>query len=197
MDDVDAHRSVYFSGAHARRRSGLALRDDGAWSDEKAFREALIESIPRLRRFACSYCRNRADADDALQITYERALLHWQQWSGRGSLDRWLISILVNARRDEARARAGKPLCPLDAVPEAETGSSTLDVAYLEQIQGEVLRLPRHFRDVLWLVACEGLSYRETAQTLHVPMGTVMSRLSRARHLLQARLAGSSRAAGE
>ncbi|HEX7073132.1 MAG TPA: RNA polymerase sigma factor [Hyphomicrobiaceae bacterium] len=192
----DTHGSIEalpLPGAAASMR--MWQLDDSRPADEAAFRKELLKSLPKLRRFAVNHCRSKADTDDLVQLTCERALVHWRQWSGCGSLDRWLISILVNACRDEARARAGKALYALDAIPEIAAGSSTVDSAYLQQIQGEVLRIPDLFRDVLWLVGCEGLSYRETAEILHVPIGTVMSRLNRARHLLQARLAGRGQAA--
>lgn len=153
------------------------------------FRKELVKAIPRLRRFAASYCGTTADADDAVQITCERALVRWQQWTGRGRLEHWLISILLNARRDEERARAGKRLCPLEAIPEPRAGPKMDEEVYLEQVELEMLRLPGHLHDTLRLVACEGLSYREAALALRIRVGTVMSRLSRARHVLKVRLA--------
>lgn len=152
------------------------------------FRHGLLESLPRLRGFALSYCGTKADADDAVQLTCERALTRWQQWTGHGALDHWLIKILVNVWRDELRARKIRAGPELDAVPEpTAVGAEAAEELYLEQVQAAIATLPDGQREVLLLVAGEGMSYQETADTLGVAVGTVMSRLSRARQALIAR----------
>jgi RNA polymerase sigma-70 factor, ECF subfamily len=149
------------------------------------FRNELLRALPKLRGFALSYCGTPADADDAIQVTCERALSRWAQWSGQGSLDRWLIKILVNAWRDECRARRVRAGPDLDSIEEpAGGGSDAADALFLDQVRAEILRLPDNQREVLLLVAGEGLSYKDTAQLLEIPVGTVMSRLARARQAL-------------
>jgi len=153
------------------------------------FRGLLLGALPQLRRFARSYCGSPADADDAVQITCERALDHWQQWSGDGAFDHWVIKILVNAWRDELRSRKLRSGPDIDAIPEpAQPEEDVDDQLYLQQIYAEIMRLPQPQREVLLLVVSEGLSYQETATILEIPVGTVMSRLARARQTLIARV---------
>lgn len=149
------------------------------------FRVRLVESLPRLRGFAVAYCGSRADADDAIQVTCERALKRWQQWSGEGALEHWLMRILINAWRDELRSRrvrAGPSFDSVELADGREEGAASS--VYLEQVRGRIMQLPDGQREVLLLVAGEGFSYRETAEALDIPLGTVMSRLSRARQAL-------------
>jgi RNA polymerase sigma-70 factor (ECF subfamily) len=149
------------------------------------FREELAQMVPRLRGFARSYCGSAADADDAVQLTCERALNRWQQWSGEGSLEHWLFKILINAWRDECRSRRVRAASDVeceDLVQGCE--ESALEALYLDQVRAEIMKLPDGQREVLLLVAGEGLSYRETSDLLGIPVGTVMSRLSRARQAL-------------
>lgn len=149
------------------------------------FRARLLETLPRLRRFALPLCRTRADADDAMQLTCEKALVHWKQWSGDGPFDHWLIRILVNSWRDELRSRKLRAGPSEDSIPEpADTEVDPTDRLYLEQVNAEIAELPRNQREVLLLVAGEGLTYHEAADRLGIPLGTVMSRLCRARHAL-------------
>jgi len=149
------------------------------------FRGRLLESLPRLRGFARAYCGNAADADDAVQNTCERALVRWRQWTGDGAFDHWLTKILVNAWRDEKRSRRLRSGPDLDSVPEREDATQNQhEQVYLEQVGAEVERLPDGQRETLLLVAAAGFSYREAAELLGVPVGTIMSRLSRARHAL-------------
>lgn len=149
------------------------------------FHARLLETLPRLKGFAMPYCGTPADADDAVQLTCEKALEHWRQWSGSGPLDHWLKKILVNVWRDELRSRKLRAGPSVDAVPEPrDVEADPTDRLYLEEVNDEILQLPENQREVLLLVAGEGLSYRETAAMLGIPIGTVMSRLCRARHTL-------------
>ena len=149
------------------------------------FHANLIETLPRLKGFAMPFCGTPADADDAVQLTCEKALERWQQWSGTGPLDHWLKKILVNVWRDELRSRKLRAGPPIDAVPEPrDVEVDPTDRLYLDEVNSEIARLPANQRDVLLLVVGEGLSYRETAAMLEIPIGTVMSRLCRARQTL-------------
>lgn len=143
--------------------------------------------LPRLRGFARSYCGTAADADDAVQLTCERALQRWQQWNGDGALEHWLLKILINAWRDERRyrnVRAGFGATPIELAQDGERDAEA--TLYLDQVRAEILRLPDGQRETLLLVVSEGLSYKQTAEVLGVPIGTVMSRLARARQQLAA-----------
>ena len=156
------------------------------------FRATLLASLPMLLRFARGYCKTVDDAEDAVQATCEHALTRWHQWSGKGSLEHWLIKILVNAWRDETRSRKIRAGLPLDSVPEPKSDlSDPADIFYLEQVLDGVQHLPEGQRDVLSLVACEGLSYQEAADQLDIPVGTVMSRVSRGRRMIVQQFTGS------
>jgi RNA polymerase sigma-70 factor (ECF subfamily) len=149
------------------------------------FHARLIETLPRLKGFALPYCGTPADADDAVQLTCEKALEHWRQWTGEGPLDHWLTKILVNTWRDDLRSRRLRAGPSIDAVAEpADNAADPTDQLYIDQVNAEIAKLPRAQRDVLLLVVGEGLSYKDVAEALGIPIGTVMSRLSRARHEL-------------
>ena len=142
--------------------------------------------IPRLRQFARALTRDATAADDLVQSTLERALRAWTSRNKQDALQSWLFSILYRQFIDEQR-RAKRWRRVLDAVgvadephaPSAERvneGRDTL-AAFAE--------LPAEQRAILLLVGVEGFSYREVADALEVPIGTVMSRLSRARDKLR------------
>ena len=147
--------------------------------------EALRELIPRLRRFAVSLTRNASSADDLVQSTLERAISRWADKRSEGDLRAWLFSILYRQFLDAHRRsrRYGRMLEFFtgrdDAQPSVERtviAQSTLQA--FDQLGSEQRAL------LLW-VSVEGLSYKEVAEILKVPIGTVMSRLSRARQALR------------
>ena len=152
-------------------------------------RAALIEEqIPGLRRFACALLRgNREAADDLVQDTLERALSHWNLRRNQGNLRGWLYTILYNRfLSDQHRVRRRGPH---DALSE-ETELPGIDGGQHSVLEHrDLLRafaaLPEEQRTVLLLVGVEDLSYQEAARILRVPIGTVMSRLSRGRERLR------------
>jgi RNA polymerase sigma-70 factor (ECF subfamily) len=149
------------------------------------FKRALVEVLPRLQRRARFYCGSAADAEDAVQLTCERALRHWRQWSGAGDLEHWLIKILINASRDERRDRRMRSICAARLMPMyQDEGKDTEMETCIEQMRAQIALLPPAQRDALMLVVAEGLSYKDAARILGVPVGTVMSRLARARRAL-------------
>jgi RNA polymerase sigma-70 factor (ECF subfamily) len=160
-------------------------------SEFATFQQALVQMLPRLRGLALSYCGTLADAEDTVQQTCERALRHWRQWRGAGELEHWLLKILVNTWRDERRYRQLRSSDGTAPQAELEDSSDAETEAYLDQIREEILRLPSGQREVLLLVAGEGLSYKEAAVVLGVPIGTIMSRLARARQTLVDALGGA------
>jgi RNA polymerase sigma-70 factor (ECF subfamily) len=151
-------------------------------------RAELVALLPRLRRFARALARNAADADDLVQTAIERALAHAGQLRADAPVAAWLFGILRNAWIDEQRARArrGKLLAPDAALEEvADTrGAPAESLA----VQDAVARLPEEQRLAVALVLVEGLSYKEAAHVMEVPIGTLTSRLARAREALQAML---------
>ena len=156
--------------------------------------------LPRLRRFARALTRHTQDADDLVQLAVERALLRRTQWQQGSNLTNWMLTIVRNAWIDETRARRRRHavMAPEDEAVEVGDGGIDQDIE-LWSIQSALERLPEEQRLAVALVLIEGLSYREAAQVMDVPIGTLTSRLARGRSALQAMLAepASSREAYE
>lgn len=160
-------------------------------SQEAELREAMVALLPRLRRFAHALTGAQADADDLVQAGLERALRSLAQFEPGTRLDSWLFRVLRNAWIDEVRARGrqAKIFAPAEAgesigddAPAAlEAKREMREVAMMLQDLAEEQRL------AISLVCVEGLSYREAAAVLDVPIGTVTSRLARAREALLAK----------
>jgi RNA polymerase sigma-70 factor (ECF subfamily) len=149
------------------------------------FARQLIDHLPRLRRFAISLTRSRDLADDLVQTTCEKA------WAGRASfvpgtrLDAWLFRILRNTWIDRARRASGEgqsvDIEDAYGLVGQDGRERTEQRLMLDATAKAIAQLPEDQREVLVLVCVEELSYREVAQMLGVPTGTVMSRLARAR----------------
>lgn len=152
--------------------------------------DAVRALLPHLRRFALGLTRDPAAADDLVQAALERVLSHWSSWRGEGSLRAWVFAILYRQFiAEQRRARRFSRLVELFTgadrhAPSAEEGA--LARAGLAAIDG----LPTEQRALLLLVSIEGLSYKEAAEALDLPIGTVMSRLSRARAALHRAIDG-------
>jgi RNA polymerase sigma factor (sigma-70 family) len=151
---------------------------------------AILAELPRLRRYARAMVGDRDAADDLVQDTLERAWSRFAQWRAGSDLRAWLFSIMHNLRVDQLR-RPGLSTIAMDdedfAVPIRATQSDQLEVGDLESA---LAQLPEEQRAVLLLVALEEMSYEEVARTLGIPLGTVMSRLSRGRERLRLILDG-------
>lgn len=165
-------------------------------SATETLRRELVDLLPRLRRFGRTLARQREDADDLVQIAVERALMRAEQWQPGTRLDSWMFRIMQNAWIDEVRARARHSLT---FVPEEEgehVGVSTTD-AQIDAIavRKAVAQLGEDQRSVVGLVLVEGLPYKEAAEVLGIPIGTLTSRLARAREALQAILGSDGAAA--
>ena len=149
----------------------------------------IAELLPRLRRFGRLLARHREDADDLVQLAVERALQRAEQWQPGTRLDSWLFRIMQNAWIDERRARSRRdeifaPEEEGDNVGVSPTDAHINALAVRKAMAG----LSDDHRAVVGLVLVEGLSYLEAAEVLGVPMGTLTSRLARAREALQAAL---------
>jgi RNA polymerase sigma-70 factor (ECF subfamily) len=152
-------------------------------------RDQIISLLPRLRRFAHTITRDPHDADDLVQISIERALLRFGQWRPESRFESWMFGIIRNAWIDEIRSRKRRDRVFL---PE-ESGENVSDAtsespANLLALQEALASLPEEQRMAIALVLIEGLSYKEAADVLEVPIGTVTSRLARGREALQAQL---------
>jgi RNA polymerase sigma-70 factor, ECF subfamily len=147
----------------------------------------LIEQqIPRLRRYARALTGDRVFADDLVQDTLERAWGKLHLWRRGSDLRAWLFTVMHNVYVNQLRSRAAHPAVSLD---ESELNlldrAAQTDRLEIRDLDVAIRKLPDEQREVLLLVALEQLSYEETARALGIPIGTVMSRLSRARERLR------------
>jgi len=150
--------------------------------------------IPVLRRYARALVRNRADADDLVQDCLERAVSRWTQRHG-GNVRAWLFAILHNLAVDRFRRSAARGRhVSIDETNEDHFGNAATQEQRLmyRDVLNKLAKLPEDQRAVLLLVAVEDLSYADAAHVLGVPVGTIMSRLSRARERLQQEIEGTA-----
>ncbi|MBC3409838.1 MULTISPECIES: sigma-70 family RNA polymerase sigma factor [Pseudomonas] len=146
------------------------------------------ELLQRLRRFALWLCRDPGSADDLVQATVERALSRWRQQHSEDGLRPWLFTILYRLYLDgKRRERLHARWLSLFGRSQAEEPiGDNVESIVLAQVDLQAFaRLSTEQRALLLLVSVEGLSYKEAAETLGIPIGTVMSRLSRARAALR------------
>ncbi|CUX15480.1 ECF family RNA polymerase sigma factor [Agrobacterium deltaense RV3] len=156
-----------------------------------SFETEMLALMPMLRRYSRSLSRSDADGEDLLQDCVEKALANKRQWRGTG-LKSWAYTIMTNLYRNRHRAEKRHPSESLDgheSIAGAETLSDTLEN---DRLHGALALLSPDMRTVLMLVTVEGYSYQEAAETLSIPLGTVMSRLSRARETLRQHLAADN-----
>src|ERR1700741_3366341 len=155
-------------------------------------RTQLGEMLPRLRRFARVITRNVADADDLVQTAVEKALVHAEQWRPESRLDSWMFGIMKNAWIDEIRARRRREKHHAPAEAGEQVGDRSAIARDTElSVAAAMDHLPEEQRLAVALVLIEGLSYKEAAIVMGVPIGTLTSRLARGRETLQALLGGS------
>jgi len=148
--------------------------------------DRLHELIPRMRQFARGLTRDATAADDLVQATLERALRAWSSRSKQDALQSWLFSILYRQFIDEQRrAKRWRRVLDVVGVADEPHAPSAERVNEGRDALAAFAELPDEQRAILLLVGVEGFSYREVADTLAVPLGTVMSRLSRARDKLR------------
>ncbi|MBI3729699.1 MAG: sigma-70 family RNA polymerase sigma factor [Burkholderiales bacterium] len=150
-------------------------------------RSQLLACIPRLRRYARALVGDRAGADDLVQDTMERGWLKLGSFLPNGDMRVWLFSIMHNLRLDQLR----KPSLTTVKLDDEDTSlpaqaASQSHGLELRDLQAALMQLPLEQREVLLLVVLEEMKYEEIALTLNIPLGTVMSRLSRGREKLRA-----------
>ncbi|MGL4636327.1 MAG: RNA polymerase sigma factor [Beijerinckiaceae bacterium] len=148
----------------------------------------LVTMLPRLRRFAVSLSGNRDRADDLVQATCERALKSAESWQPGTRLDSWLYRIMQNLWIDEMRRTKTRGAeQPVEEAYEliGDDGQRNAEASLAaSEVMIALGKLPEEQRIIVTLVCVEDLSYREASEILDVPIGTVMSRLSRARRTL-------------
>lgn len=154
----------------------------------QAFERELLELLPRLRRFARALARDAADADDLVQGALERALKARAQWAPGTRLDSWMMKIVRNCWIDEARSRTRRARTFVPEEEGADVGSEAHRVvelrAEIHAVEKAMNSLTPDQREVIALVLVEGLAYKEAAELLDIPMGTLTSRLTRGRQAL-------------
>ncbi len=155
-------------------------------------RADLIALLPRLRRFARTLTRSVPEADDLVQDACLRAIDRAAQWDRSQPLDRWVFRITRNLWISEIRkrnVRTGTGQVPADESPELismDTGEAGVAA---QQLQQQIMALPGELSSVLLAVSVEGYSYAEAAELFDIPVGTVMSRIHRARKALATQIA--------
>jgi RNA polymerase sigma-70 factor (ECF subfamily) len=149
----------------------------------------MVVLLPRLRGFAYSLAGTMDEADEIVQAACERALARLDQFQQGTRLDHWMFRIVKTVTIDRARRRKIRSTVALDEGAgeigfDARIHEQTEARLALESVRREIGRLSAEQRELLFLVAIEGMSYQDAATTLEIPIGTVMSRLSRARQRL-------------
>ncbi|HWD22308.1 MAG TPA: sigma-70 family RNA polymerase sigma factor [Burkholderiales bacterium] len=156
--------------------------------------ERLVDLIPRLRRYARALVGDRAAADDLVQDTLERAWAKLHLYRQGTDLRAWLFTVMHNVHVN--RVRATRPMETLeDEMPELAQRPAQGDGLLVRDLDRAIARLPADQRAVLLLVTLEEMSYEDVARALAIPIGTVMSRLSRAREKLRLMMLGQAAAA--
>ena len=150
----------------------------------------IVELIPRLRRYARAPAGDRARADDLVQDTLERAWNKFHLWRPGSDLRAWLFTVMHNVHVNQVRASRDHAMLDDEGPEMAVAGvqGASLEIRDLERA---LAVLPPEQREVLLLIALEDMSYVEVATMLDIPIGTVMSRLSRAREKLRALMHGT------
>lgn len=181
---------------HANQPVRMAIRADPV---STRFSEQVIAVLPRLRRFARGLARSATEADDLVQSACERALAREHQYQEGTRFDSWMFRIVQTIWIDQIRARDVRKETSEIAQERLGTDEPVRRVEArlaLAEVRRAIGRLPPDQRTTLMLVTVEGLSYREAAEVAGVPVGTIMSRLARARLALQVQLdSGAGRSA--
>jgi RNA polymerase sigma-70 factor (ECF subfamily) len=151
------------------------------------FLDEIEESVPALRRYARALTRNADRADDLVQDCIERAIRKQSLWKPTGSLKGWLFRILLNLYRNELRTarRRGEHVAVETLLVEPAVAPAQPGRIALAEMARAIDTLAAEQREALLLVVLEGLSYSEAADMIGIPMGTLMSRLGRARAALR------------
>ena len=152
-------------------------------------RQAVVAEIPRLRRYAIALMRDRTEADDLLHDVVLRALDKPHLWREGNNMRTWLFTIMHNLHANEMRRRSRMlDVVPLDAAPPRAEQASQESAVEWSELTGALGGMSTLHRQVLLLVGLEGMTYAEAAGIIDVPVGTVMSRLSRAHEELRKRI---------
>ena len=150
----------------------------------------IVTHIPRLRRYARALANDRYLADDLVQDTLERAWKKYHLWRPGSDLRAWLFAIMHNVFVNQMRGRRLDLELLTDETPAVAVRATQSEGLELDDLRRAMMRLSVEHREILVLVALEQMKYDEVGKTLDIPVGTVMSRLSRARERLRQHLDG-------
>jgi len=155
----------------------------------ETIRAQMVQLLPRLRRFAIALAGSQADGDDLVQDTVERALKNLHTWEPGTRLDSWMFRIaknrFIDTRRTARRVRAVAIDAPEEAAQVAEDGARAVEARLeLRDVTTALAALPDEQREAVALVLVDGMSYRDAADLLAIPIGTLTSRIARARTAL-------------
>lgn len=169
-------------------------------AEMESVRARIVAFLPRLRRFCAVMARNEDRGDDLMQATVERALTRIDQWQAGSSLESWMFRIAQNIHIDELRAqgRRGITIDIDEAVSlTGDDGRAVVEGrSDLNQARAAMAALPDEQRVLMALVVLDGRSYKEAAEILDIPIGTVMSRIARARQSIDRALRGEGQGNG-
>jgi RNA polymerase sigma-70 factor (ECF subfamily) len=150
----------------------------------------ILEHIPRLRRYARALLGDRYAADDLVQDTLERAWNKFHLWRPGSDLRAWLFAIMHNVFVNQVRSKRSEIEKTMDELPDVAVRATQSDSLEIADVERALRALPDEQLEVLLLVALEEMTYDEVSRTLAIPIGTVMSRLSRARERMRRLIAG-------
>lgn len=157
-------------------------------ADHNELKRGIAQLLPRLRRFGAALAGSKDEGDDVVQAAIERALTKAEQWQPGTRLDSWLFKIMQNYWRDEVRKRKNNDKVRTlngAAATSVDGRQVTETLLMLAKTRERFARLSEEHRLALALVVVDGRSYQEAAEQLEIPIGTLMSRLSRAREALR------------
>ena len=157
--------------------------------------QQLLTWLPRLRRYARALSGNRDDADDLVQDTLERAWTKSGLWGGVADMRAWLFGIMHNLHVDGVRRPQLHTITMDEDTPESPTAPTQGERLAVLDLQSAVDQLPIEQREILLLIALEDMAYADIAKALGIPIGTVMSRLSRGREKLRTLMEGRAQPA--
>ena len=152
----------------------------------------VTEQIPRLRRYARALTGDRTQADDLVQDTLERAWSKLHMWRRDSDMRAWMFSIMHNTFINHIRKKQPVTVSMDEDALDVPTRATQEDTLHMRDLDSAIAKLPHEYREVILLIGLEQMSYEEVAKVLAIPMGTVMSRLSRGRERLRNIMAGES-----
>ncbi len=156
--------------------------------------EQVVPYIPNLRRYARALVGDRYAADDLVQDTLERAWNKFHLWRPGSDLRAWMFAIMHNVFVNQVRSRRSEIERTMEELPEIAVRATQSDLLELADVERALRGLPDEQREVLLLIAVEEMTYDEASRSLAIPVGTVMSRLSRARERMRRLIAGAQQA---